>query len=325
MEEATADAVKCLFLGAEALGIPVRERQEEKLDFGYTPQNIATRYGQAFIGGFLGGAVFEGLNRYERIFGPKVVELASLDAKEQALYMITSGRTNELYDRLDVLYDKGYLGNKNLSATKTRKNSEGNQVFEKGTETDNQANYNYNVIKNYIRYMENVVNDFGLNIKYGRLFNQDDFEKIAKGELTLTETDIFKKNQETEDALFQDSKAKSRDEFFAADKGMHNAYLATIKEYGLHTTYASDIVDVARKIVETQAAIDKIGNETTKAPTREEREVAAENLEKNKNLDYLKQHLKELNELRDKLMLGKNDDEYADQVLFTVSPEMSEP
>lgn len=128
MEEATADAVKCLFLGAEALGIPVRERQEEKLDFGYTPQNIITRYGQAFVGGFLGGAVFEGLNRYERIFGPKVVELASLDAKEQTLYMITSGRANELYDRLDVLYDKGYLGNKNLSATKTRSNSEGNTV-----------------------------------------------------------------------------------------------------------------------------------------------------------------------------------------------------
>ena len=325
MEETTADAVKCLFLGAEALGIPVEERKEKKLDFGYTPQNIITRYGQAFIGGFLGGAVFEGLNRYEHIFGPKVVELASLDAKEQTLYMIASGRANELYDRLDVLYNKGYLGNKNLSATKTRPNSEGNTVFEKGDDKDNQARYNYAVIKNYIRYMENIINDFGLYIKYGRLFSSDDFEKIASGELTLTENEIFKKNREAEELLFQESKAKSQDEFFAADKGMHNAYLATIKELKLHTTYADDIVSLANDIVDNRAAIDKIVNESTNASTREEREIAAENVEKNKNLEYLKQKQKELDARRDQIMLGKNDDEYADQVLFAVSPEMNEP
>lgn len=59
-EEAIMDAIKCLNLGAEALGIPMGD---QKLDFGFSAQDFINRYSQAFIGGFLGGAIFEGYNK----------------------------------------------------------------------------------------------------------------------------------------------------------------------------------------------------------------------------------------------------------------------
>lgn len=60
MEEVIMDAIKCLSLGAEALGIPV---SEQNLDFGFSVEDITARYFQSFVGGFIGGAIFEGYNK----------------------------------------------------------------------------------------------------------------------------------------------------------------------------------------------------------------------------------------------------------------------
>ena len=135
MEEVSTDLVKSLFAGANALGINVKSKEAKDLDFGFDAKSIAIRYGENFLGGFLGGAVFEGLNQYERFFGPKIVQLSDLTANDQLMYMIGTGRTKELQDRLKILYQKGMLGDKNLSATKTRKNSKGETIYEKDFRT----------------------------------------------------------------------------------------------------------------------------------------------------------------------------------------------
>lgn len=93
-EEAMIDAIKCLNLGAEALGIPVGD---QKLDFGLTAEDIFTRYTTSFIGGFLGGAIFEGYNKLPWIGGPHNITEHTPEANiAEFNYHILEGRADEL-------------------------------------------------------------------------------------------------------------------------------------------------------------------------------------------------------------------------------------
>jgi len=63
MEEVLMDLIKGLSLGAQALGFDVSEDNVEKVDFGFSPEEMMSRYLTSFVGGALGGTVFEGLAR----------------------------------------------------------------------------------------------------------------------------------------------------------------------------------------------------------------------------------------------------------------------
>ena len=62
MEEGATDLIKGLTLGLDSLGFNVKEDSADDIDFGFSPQDFVTRYLTSFVGGTLGGAVFEGLN-----------------------------------------------------------------------------------------------------------------------------------------------------------------------------------------------------------------------------------------------------------------------
>lgn len=61
LEEVGADVAKGVTLGLDKLGFNVTEKGKE-LDFGLTGRDMLSRYTSAFIGGAIGGAVFEGFN-----------------------------------------------------------------------------------------------------------------------------------------------------------------------------------------------------------------------------------------------------------------------
>lgn len=314
MEEVTSDIVKGIMVGLNELGFKsIKDKDAEELDFGLTPSSMLTRYGQSFIGGFLGGAIFEGMNKWEGIFGPKVVSLASKDSKEQMIYLISTGRTQELLDRLDAMKDKGLLGNKNLSATKTRTNSEGKTVFEKGTDTDNQNLYNYNVIKNYIQYMNNVIFKLRLPI----------IQENSKVIPFLT-GDTYTKFREEQDAAMKDQDLKSNQDAEYLLNNKTDAFLETIKHFQLHTSYLSDIVDLNRKIVDTTAAIDNATQKITPS-TQEERKEQADTTKQEDHIKQLRERLDSLVKERDNIVNHRNDDIYANQALFIVCKDVNEP
>lgn len=60
-EEMVFDAVKGITVALDAMGIPTTENGQ-KLNFGFTLEDTLLRYASSFVGGALGGAVFEGLN-----------------------------------------------------------------------------------------------------------------------------------------------------------------------------------------------------------------------------------------------------------------------
>lgn len=325
MEEGTADMVKALFAGANALGIPVKDKNAQELNFGFTPDNIVSRYGQAFLGGFMGGAVFEGLNQYENLFGPPIIKLSDITSRQQILYMLVTGKEAELKDRLKVLYQQGKLGNKNLSATEiVRSFNEDNklkaQYFAKGTDDNNQNLYMYKAMSAYIDYMANIINNFGFNLMYEDSFIDPNHKKMA--ELGLLEKGKTWTNNERIVADFKSLTGLGEVEFLEYNKT--NPLLKTIEHFKLDTSYITDVVNLADEVVKLEADIETL-TRNTPAKTDEQKQQVAENNKKTASIKEMQQRLKELKERRDNLILGKNDDVYAHQALFITSKDIHRP
>ena len=318
-EEGVADMVKALFAGANALGIPVKDKNVKELNFGFTPEDIVSRYGQAFLGGFMGGMVFEGINQYETIFGPPITKLTDKTSQEQLLYMIVTNREAELRDRLKTAFQKGKLGNKNLSATEIITTKDGQKYYKKGTEDNNQNLYMYKAMSSYIDYMSDIVNKFGLNLEY-----EDSF--INLGERLLSGQTLkkggFWESHENEVTQFSDLTGVDASNFLEYTKT--NPLIETIKDFKLHTSYVSDLVEVANDIVNLSSKIDEAIKKTP-TKTDEQKQQVAENNQKTTSIKEMQARLEELKKRRDDLILGKNNDVYAHQALFITSKDIHKP
>ena len=65
LQEVTTDLIKGVFKGAEALGVDI-SGEGKTTDFGFSLKDIASRYAMSFGGGFIGGMVFAGQNKYAK-------------------------------------------------------------------------------------------------------------------------------------------------------------------------------------------------------------------------------------------------------------------
>ncbi|MBQ8131053.1 MAG: hypothetical protein IJ193_01015 [Bacilli bacterium] len=63
MEEGATDLAKGMTLGLQALGFDVKDKEASEINFGFSPEDFLSRYTSSFIGGAIGGAVFEGLTQ----------------------------------------------------------------------------------------------------------------------------------------------------------------------------------------------------------------------------------------------------------------------
>lgn len=162
-EEITFDAVKGLFGGIESLfDIKLSEEQYERLNFNWSLEEALKRYGAAFLGGAIGGAVFEGVNQLELLNNPQARAFREKDVTKRLVYLYASGQGNDVDEELERLYKKGKLGNKNLSAYKRRviKGTDGTEteIFEVGSETDNQNLAVHQAIQTEIRNIKHFLN-----------------------------------------------------------------------------------------------------------------------------------------------------------------------
>ena len=304
VEELAFDAVKGIFSAMDALGIPTTEDVNSRLNFGFSLEDNLTRYLTSFVGGALGGAVFQGIDMYEHL-GSKMIDLSSKSAVDQATYMIITGRANELKDRAKVLYDKGMLGDKNLSARKTVE-VDGETYFTQGDENDNQNLANYNAIIQYINTMETILTDHRIStaLQYD-IFSID--ENGIPKYLTKEFEGEIKKQKEKE-------KSEKIDSAEYTHRYKENALTQTVAKLKLNSTYINELVDLGSRIAKAEAKL-----RTLKGITNDkDSEKTSEQIKFYENL------LKEYDEQRDELLEGNRTDKYVQQVLFTTSPIMRE-
>lgn len=170
-EEASADLVKVMFQGASTLGIPMN-KHEEKLDFMWSGQDFAQRYLMNLFGGALGGPIFELHTRWGQRLDPTVNKIERADGLDQTYqelaYLAMDNRLGDVRDELTRLYQKGKLGDKNLSASnfETVEDSEGNSklIAQAAEGTDNQNEAVYQHLMGIVNNLDNVVKSEGFKL-----------------------------------------------------------------------------------------------------------------------------------------------------------------
>lgn len=249
VEEVAQDLIKSVFAGGEALGINMTSNPDEKLDFGWSLGEAMQRYLTSFGGGFLGGAVFEGITQYENAIynRPTISDLDN--TSEQMLYLVLSGKGEEVKERARMYRDKGILGNKNLSIKKFTKDEDGNIRFAAASNDDNQNEFAYQLITHEVDRLESILKDAGITAgavnRYLTEFGGN-VDKIGK---------------------------------------LDTIQSAAIKQLAMHTTFMDDLVKLSKDLVTVQSQIDALSTSTTDAEARRNEQSSQElqNYQKIKN------------------------------------------
>ena len=142
-------------------------------DFGYAStkdvgawDNAKERYLMSFFGGSIGGAMFGGIEAFRN-----PTSAFDKNSKKELLYLIKEGKTQDILKELDILHNKGQLGDKNLSVDTTQETDQ--RVFITADENHKSQNdFIYDVMKSAILQMDSIINGNQLNISDDQLFEK---------------------------------------------------------------------------------------------------------------------------------------------------------
>lgn len=293
-EEITFDAVKGIFGGIESLfDIKLSEDQYARLDFNWSLEDALKRYAAAFIGGAIGGAVFEGVNQLELIKNPKARAFTEKDVTRRLLYIYASGQGKDADEEFERLYKKGKLGNANLSAYKRRtvKGIDGDdvEIFDVGTEKDNQNLAVYQAIKTEIQ-----------NIKH---FLKSNRWIASNKELQRKMIEIATKAYDAGESIQQ-----------YMERTGESPIIETIVKGNFLSFASKDIYEEMFNVYDMEQDIIKRKNEIRATVQNEEEYEKA--IKDDDELKYLEQRVKEQKQLVNDILGGKYADYYIEYGMF---------
>lgn len=194
-EEIMMDTVKWMAKGLEIIGLPVSEENKE-LNFGRTFENTLERWGTSFVGGFLGGAVFELHNQVEMAKNQAYLKWRSSTPIKQIYQYVAQGEADHLRDIIKKRGSSGKNGNKNLTASyKEITGTDGKiqRVYNVGTDTDNQ---NLAITNALLAIVDNAESIYQ---RHNMIFKNEDLLKMVLGTKSLS--DFMSKNEWNKDDL----------------------------------------------------------------------------------------------------------------------------
>lgn len=171
MEEGVLDFGKGIVSGLDALGLNVSDDTKKKIDFGLTLDDIISRYTTAFLGGALGGAVFEGMNKYDKwVFNDNANAIVGKSANARLINAIRENGAERVNAVLESLYRrKNGLGNESLSwkgkyVTDPKNSNVQTFKFEAGNPAENQNTLMYNIMKTRVQIFDQIMRDKNFNL-----------------------------------------------------------------------------------------------------------------------------------------------------------------
>ena len=160
-EEALYDATRATFDAIAALsGSSTRLSQWD---------TALQRYGQSFIGGMLGGGIFQASNDIQI---RKRYDPGNVLVNQELIYYIRNGEKAEIKRQLTKLYQEGAFGDSNLS-TKPLRIENGNIVYGEGTVDDNQNKAVYDLMNQYVDMIDEVLNTEKMNLPDAAIISND--------------------------------------------------------------------------------------------------------------------------------------------------------
>ena len=177
VEEITMDSVKGMFSALNAVGLIDKEQE---YDFGFSVEDMMSRYAMSAAGGAIGGAVFNLQGKVEnKLFNKNASRADEIDANsdgfKQLIYLHRQGKGDAIRKELTRLHDKGRLASTNLSAEGAKIVTEGGKtklVYQSAEKGKSQNDAVYNQINSYMDWIEDTMKEEGLKI------SDEELEKI---------------------------------------------------------------------------------------------------------------------------------------------------
>ena len=288
MEEGLTDIMKAVTIGLDALGVKVT-KDDKQLDFGLTLQDMMSRYAASFVGGAIGGAVFEGFNHWE---GGPYDSLLQKSLIERLTWYERNGYDKEIRERIDNLYRKGQLGNVNLSSKgKAIKNINGKDtvVFGQGDSNDNQNLFVYNVINSYLDRLNSALSNNGL---------------------FTTDNEIFTKIWNSVRDRHNDDSEDPEVQLYHFLEDLDSAKALTIQQMGFLNAVKEDADKLAYDIINKDGELNKAKAKIRSRFTDAQHSAADEAI---KNSQYIKTLQKELDDKKkawDQILNGERNGYY---------------
>ena len=295
MEEAVSDAVKGVSLALNHLGLVDANKT---YDFGFSAKDILSRYGTAFFGGAIGGAVFSTHDLVERRLSGKTNDITPSGISDLVFYL-RSGEGDKLRKIAKDLHDAGKLGSTTLSTEILRIEKDGDLekiIYAPAKNDDNSQNtavYKYllerfNTIEELLKKENLLVSDNYLN---ALVQNPDfDFDNLSQEELKNTAYQHAEEN------------------------------MAAALQGGLATRVVHDFQEIAQNIVATELQIRRLLTPAVDESSDNkaiETKIAA--VKEGAEYKELSEKLKNLRQQRDDILTGKQTPYYVEQGLFVGS------
>lgn len=294
MEESVTDLAKAMTLGLQSLGLNIKDKDAAEVDFGFSPEDFLSRYTSSFIGGAIGGAVFEGLTQYDnKVLHKNLRYVSDLeDTDLQLTWYIRNGYGQKLLDIIDNWEKRGKFGTKDLSwSYKIDTDTEGNKklVYDTGTIDNNQNTGIANLLRQRIKYKAAQLESLNLMQSDNDILSKaiDNIKEEAKT-AGYTDLDKFKND-------------KLRDE-----------RIDYIRSVGVDKIIISDVADLQSKQTRLLELIEDREVELSNVPDSERKTTLEDDA-------TLKRYHKELDASKkqlDELLSGKRASEYLSLGIF---------
>lgn len=303
IEEVTTDAVKAFYSGLNSLGIIDQDRP---YDFGITPEDMLARYTTSFVGGAIGGAVFSLHNKWESRNNPTLTDAIKNggDGFKEMIYLLRSGKEQELRTELDRLHNAGKLASTNLSGTEFELVKDGpkGSIQYKAAEVGNSQNdLVYKQMNYYIDRMNEVIKEEGLDISDAELQFITEQADISGRTIEQTRQDYLNARRELKTKTITEQ----------------------IIDSGLYSQLFEDWNNLTAQIIQTKVDLERLltpGETEAKTPKDIEARIAA--MRTNSEYQQLRVKLDNLRNERNAIINGERNDYYTGQLLFAASPQL---
>lgn len=297
MEEVSQDAVKALFTAVDALGIPMTSEQDKDLDFNWNLGDATTRYLTSFIGGAIGGPIFELHNRWQNRLNNNITKSMDRSSFSQIAYLLAQNKKDEVDKYLELDRKRGKFGSKNLSGIKyqIKTNADGKKeiIYDEAAEGESQNDIIYNQLRSYVDNMQRIMDEEGLVLPLGdsgnlnlfkaAIISPDSFKNILDGEL-----------------------------------------LENINTLGANSSKLNDIQKLTERIVRLRNELDALTEQnSSNSDQKTDQQQDALRLQSNKQIQKLQQDLADARTQFEQIKTGKLDGYYLNQAKFVLTPALS--
>lgn len=296
MEEVFTDGVKGFFSGLNALGIIDKDT---RYDFGFSAEDMATRYFTSFIGGGIGGAMFGLHNKFDGS-NKEVDEVIKENGEhfQKIVYLFRNGKEQEVRNITKLRWNSGKSASKNLSGYEfeiVNSNGTPEAKYKPAKQGESQNDLIYKELTKIYDRISSIIAEEGLNI------SDEEIENIISARPDLSQDDAVN--------IIKNYRASAND--------------AHIFSLGIHSQALQDINSLTTDILKTKVAMESmLSLGATDPKTNPDVDAHIKAVKKSHEYQKLESELEQLRTERDTILSGKKNDYYMGLMHFALRPKL---